>query len=82
MEFNLGRISRPREVMEIFKNVNSHREWKYTIKMAFWPNIKCDILGNILMHMWQTLGMHKVGYFYHGKAMEFKGPEGAQLILF
>ena len=44
-------ISRPGEVMEIFKNVKSYGKLKYTItKMTFWPNIKCDIPGNILMH--------------------------------
>ena len=80
MEFELL-ISRPGEFMEIFRNVISHGKWKYTIrKKTLWPNIKCDIPGNILMHTRRARCMRKVEYlkghgffiFCHGKVMELK----------
>ena len=59
-------------------------KWKYTItKMIFWPKIKCDVLGNILMHTqpgqlcaqgWVVKG-HGKSLIYRGKVMEFKGSE-------
>ena len=60
--------------MEMFKNVKSHGKWKYTVtKITFWPNIKYDILGNILTHMerasWVLKGLG-ISSFYHGKVME------------
>ena len=42
--------------MEIFKNVKNRGKWKFTIKkMTFWPNIKCNVPGNIMMHMGRAL---------------------------
>ena len=53
--------------------------------MTFWPNAKCDIPGNILIHTCQTffcakgwvLKGHGISWKSHGKIMEFKGSEGA-----
>ena len=53
--------------------------------MTFWPNIKCDIPSNILMHTmgllhvqaWNQLKGHGMSICYHGRIMEFKGSEGA-----
>ena len=62
-------ISRPGEVMDIFKNVI--KSWKMDIhhkKLTFWLNIKCDILGSILMHTQQAPCMSKVRYY---KIIEF-----------
>ena len=47
------------------------KSWKMEIyhkKVTFWPNAKCDVSGNILMHAWRALFMRKVGYL---KVMEF-----------
>ena len=74
-------ISRPGEVIKIFQNVKSHGKWKYTIKMTFWPNAKCDIHGNILIasdahamdpfcaQSWVLKG-YGISVFYHRKVME------------
>ena len=45
-------------------------------KVTFWPNAKCDIPSNILMHMWRAffigwvLKGHGIYLFYRGKVME------------
>ena len=48
--------------MEIFENVKVMENGNIPQKMTFWPNAKCDIPSNILMHTQQTLFVLKVGY--------------------
>ena len=67
--FKMSRVMETSWKMEIYHN-----------KITFWPNIKCDIPSNILMHSRGAISVRKVGYlkghgisiFYHGKVMEFK----------
>ena len=62
-------------------------------KMTFWPNARCDIAGNILIHtdgpfLCARLGTKRSWNFLilslksHGKIIEFKCSEGAQILMF
>ena len=65
----------------MYENVKSHRKYK----IIFWPNIKCDIPGNILVHMqWACLCAHGWVLKDHGISfiMEINGSEGARTLCF